>query len=144
VNVTPPPADPVLLYDGDCGFCARSVALVLRHERRHTLRFAALASPFGRRILDRRPELAGVDSMVWVDFDAGGEPRRTRVRSAAALRVCRYLGGAWVLFGGLVVIPRPVRDGLYDLVARHRHRLADPAACLRPSPEQQRRFLDAV
>jgi predicted DCC family thiol-disulfide oxidoreductase YuxK len=139
--MAPPRAGSVLLYDGDCGFCNRSVQLVLRHERRPTLLFAALASPFGRRIVSRRPALHGVDSMVWVDRDANGEPQRTLVRSAAALRLCRYLGGAWSLLAALAIVPGPLRDAVYDLVARHRHRLAGEAGCLVLSPEQKRRFL---
>jgi predicted DCC family thiol-disulfide oxidoreductase YuxK len=58
---------PVLLYDGSCGFCAESVQLVLRHDRRGTLQFAALDGTFGREVLARHPELGQVDSVVWYD-----------------------------------------------------------------------------
>ena len=51
---------PVLLYDGTCGFCAESVQLVLRHDRRGALQFAALDSSFGRAVLARHPEIAAV------------------------------------------------------------------------------------
>ena len=132
----------VLLYDGTCGFCAESVQLVLRHDRRGTLRFAALDSTFGRAVLARHPQLAQVDSIVWYQPAQGGASERILTRSAAALRVARYLGGAWRLaaVGGL--LPRFLRDSLYDLVARHRHSLVRGGQqCLIPSPDQRARFL---
>src|SRR5687768_4535202 len=55
---------PVLLYDDTCGFCAESVQLVLKHDRRGTLQFASLYGSFGAAVLARHPHLAGVDSMV--------------------------------------------------------------------------------
>jgi predicted DCC family thiol-disulfide oxidoreductase YuxK len=76
--------------------------------------------------------------MVWVEPDG-----RILVRSDAALRVARYLGGWWklALIGRL--LPRPARDSLYNLIARHRHQLleTDPS-CLLPEPEVRERFLD--
>ena len=132
----------VLLYDGTCGFCAESVQLVLRHDRRGTLRFAALDSTFGRAVLARHPQLAQVDSIVWYQPAQGGASERILTRSAAALRVAQYLGGAWRLaaVGGL--LPRFLRDSLYDLVARHRHSLVRGGQqCLIPSPDQRARFL---
>lgn len=131
----------VLLYDGDCGLCAASVQFVLRHEplaRRDRLCFAPLQGTFGAEVRAAHPELAGVDSVVWVEPAA----RRVLVRSTAALAVARHLGGIWGvlgLLGGLV--PRPLRDAVYDLIARHRLRLVAPA-CLLPRPDERARFLD--
>ena len=133
---------PVLLYDGSCGFCAESVQLVLRHDRRGELRFAALDSRFGRAVLTRHPELAQVDSMIWVEPARGRTVERVFTRSAAALQVARYLGGAWRLAGVTALIPRVLRDALYDLVARHRHQLTRGGPqCLVPTAEQRARFL---
>jgi predicted DCC family thiol-disulfide oxidoreductase YuxK len=133
---------PVLLYDGTCGFCAESVQLVLRHDRRGTLRFAALDGSFGRAVLARHPELKSVDSVLWYEPASDGQSERLLTRSAVALRVARYLGGVWRLAGVARLIPRPVRDSLYDLVARHRHGLVRGGPqCLVPTAEQRGRFL---
>ena len=133
---------PVLLYDGTCGFCAESVQLVLRHDRRGALQFAALDSSFGRAVLARHPEIAAVDSMLWYEPALGGASERLLTRSAAALRVARYLGGAWRLATVAGLMPRFFRDSLYRLVARHRHRLTRGGQqCLVPSPDQRARFL---
>lgn len=138
-----PSPGPVLLYDGACGFCGTMVRLVLRHDRRGTLRFAALGGAYARGVVERCPELAAADSMVWVERPGAGNPERVLVRSAAALRVARYLGGCWRLLLPLRVVPRPLRDAAYDLLARHRHRLAGAAACVVPTAEESARFLDA-
>lgn len=133
---------PVLLYDGSCGFCQASVQFVLRHERRATLRFAPLQGDLGAALRARHPVLDGVDSVVWVE-DPGGPHERLLLRSDAALRVAGYLGGWWRLVAAAAVLPRFLRDGVYRLVARHRHRiLRGGEACELPAPDQRDRFLD--
>jgi predicted DCC family thiol-disulfide oxidoreductase YuxK len=133
---------PVLLYDGTCGFCAASVSFILRHERGNTLRFATLDGSVGSEIRLRHQDLAAIDSMVWVEPPSDGQPERALVRSAAALRVARYLGGAWRLALLTRLLPTRLRDVVYDWVARHRHQIAAPSDCLVPSPAQRARFLD--
>lgn len=134
----------ILLYDGTCGFCAKSVQFVLSREgKRRTLRFAALESDVGADIKRRHPELHDVDSVIWFEPAENGAPESVRVRSAAGLRVLRYLGGIWAALGMLgSVVPRFARDAVYDLIARHRHQLvrAD-ASCPLPTPEQRSRFI---
>lgn len=132
---------PLLLYDGTCGFCAASVQLVLRHDRRGLLRFAPLDGPTAAAVRAAHPLPAGADSMVWVEHRPGGGIR-VFGRSDAALRVARYLGGAWHLARLGRLLPRPMRDAVYDLVARHRHRLPGAVRCLVPAAEVRDRFLD--
>ena len=103
-------AGPVLYYDGECGVCTRSVELVLRHDRRGTLRFASLRGEFGAALLARHPELRGVDSMLWVEPVPGENRERVLVRSGAVLAVVRYLGGWWRVALAARAIPRALRD----------------------------------
>lgn len=138
----------LLLYDGTCGFCASSVQWVLRRDRRWTLRFAALQGETARPILARHPELATVDSVVWVEGSPEAlKAREARevvlVRSEAAMAVGRYLGGGWAVAAQLAaLIPRSIRDRGYDLIARHRHKLTrNGPECLVPTPEERARFL---
>jgi predicted DCC family thiol-disulfide oxidoreductase YuxK len=134
--------NPVLLYDGACGFCSASVQWILRHDRRGTLRFAALQGEYGAAVRSRHAELAAVDSMVWVDPATPHEPERVSIRSAAALCMARYLGGVWRLALVGRALPRQLRDPAYDFIARHRHHL--PGArdtCLVPGPDVRARFL---
>jgi predicted DCC family thiol-disulfide oxidoreductase YuxK len=130
------------LYDGECGFCAESVQLVLRHERRGTVRFAALQGVFGTSVRARHPELTSVDSMLWIEPTVDGS-ERVYVRSAAALRLARYLGGIWrVLLLGYL-LPTALRDGLYNFIARHRHQIGGTRDdCLVVPPDLRGRFVD--
>jgi predicted DCC family thiol-disulfide oxidoreductase YuxK len=140
VSASPPETRSVLLYDGECGFCAGSVQFVLRHEppaHRGRLAFAPLQGPFGSLVRAQFPELTGVDSVVWYDPTIPA----VRVRSAAALAAVAHLGGVWTVAAALGrLVPRPLRDAVYNLIARRRFEMAAPA-CLLPTPEERSRFL---
>lgn len=135
----------MLLYDGTCGFCADSVQLVLRHDRRGTLRFASLQGAFGQAVRARHPELLRADTVIWVEPASAGRRERVLLRSDAALKVAGYLGGWFQLTRAAALLPRRLRDAIYDLVARHRHQLSgDGPSCLVPGPAVRARFLDWV
>ena len=134
---------PLLLYDGTCGFCAESVQFVLARDRKGTMRFAALDSDTGRAVIERHPEVRGFDSVLFVQPASGTEPERVFAHSTAALRVAKYLGGAWQLLSLTRIVPTQIRDAVYRLIARHRHRLtAGAPQCLIPSAQDQARFLE--
>lgn len=132
----------VLLYDGTCGFCDGAVKFVLKVDRRGELRFAALDSAFGAAVLERHPALATVDSVVYVE-DPGGVGERVAVRSEAALRVARYLGGPWRVLGGLAgLVPASARDWSYDRFAAIRYRVFGRVdSCAIPAPDVRARFI---
>lgn len=136
-------AAPVLIYDGVCGICNRSIQAILRYDRHGTLRFAALNGDFARAVTDRHPDLRAVDSMVFVD-NPGESNERVSVRSAAALRVVGYLGGPFRVLLMARMIPAPLRDRLYDRFAAIRYRVFGKyETCPLPAPEVRARFLDA-
>lgn len=128
---------PVLLFDGVCNLCNRWVQWVLLHDRQQRFRFAALQSETGQRLLLHAGLSAqNLDTVVLVDGD------RIFTRSDVALAVVQRIGGIWALFAVLKVIPRPVRDALYDLVARYRYRwFGKKQSCMIPQPEWKDRFL---
>jgi predicted DCC family thiol-disulfide oxidoreductase YuxK len=134
---------PVLLYDGTCGFCHASVHFVLRHDKKRSLRFASLGGEYGRSVIEERPDLQGIDSVVWWEPATSDRPPVVLTRSAAALRIAQYLGGAWSLMRIFTAVPRPIRDRIYDLIARHRQRLLGSAEqCITPPADSRDRFLD--
>ena len=134
---------PVLLYDGLCGFCDGTVQFILKHDRRGTLRFATLQGDFARDVIARHPEIDGVDSLVLVERDGPSGNERVYVRSDGAIRVARYLGGAWNLARAAAIVPRFLRDSAYDGFARIRYRVFGRYdSCPIPSPEQRARFID--
>ncbi|HEU4884873.1 MAG TPA: thiol-disulfide oxidoreductase DCC family protein [Longimicrobium sp.] len=129
---------PIVLYDGVCGLCDRSVQLILRNDRRGRFRFAALQSAAGRALLEKfglSPE--ALDSVVLV------EGERAWRRSRAALRIARRMDAPWPLLWPLMIVPRPVADFFYNLLARNRYRFFGKLdACMIPPPEVRARFLD--
>jgi predicted DCC family thiol-disulfide oxidoreductase YuxK len=134
---------PVLLYDGECGVCDKSVQMILKHDRRKVMRFAALQSNYGREVVARHSSLSNVDSLILVEPADERRGEQIFIRSTAVLRIVAYLGGLWKLLLIGYLIPRPIRDFMYDVVARNRYRiLGAPDACMLPSPEVRARFLD--
>ena len=127
---------PMLVYDGSCGFCARSVQFILRHERRHDLLFVPRDSQLGQE-LRRHFHLEAVESMLWIDGD------HVAIESSAVLRAARYLGGFWAALAAIgSIVPAAIRNWAYRLIARNRKRLMPSAAsCLVPTAEQRERFL---
>ena len=128
---------PIVLYDGVCGLCDRSVQLILRNDRRGRFRFAALQSDAGRALLEKfglPPD--ALDSIVLVE---GGRAWR---KSRAALRIARRMDAPWPLLWPLIIIPGAVADVFYDLVAKNRYRMFGKLdACMLPPPEVRARFL---
>lgn len=128
----------VLLYDGDCGLCTRSVLFVFRRDPRGNVRFASLQSDVGRRMM-REHGLPDEQRGTVVLIDERG----AHVRSTAILRVARQLRWPWSWGYAAIVVPRPLRDAAYRLVARHRHRFGPSVeACANPSPELRARMLE--
>lgn len=132
-----PDEHPVVLFDGVCNLCNGAVVFIIERDPRARFRFAALQSEAAVALLaatgvrDALP-----DSMVLV------EKGRLSVRSQAALRIARGLRFPWWLLSVFVLLPRRLRDGMYDIVARHRYRwFGKRDACMVPTPELQKRFL---
>ena len=136
-------ATAVLYYDGDCGFCDATIQYVLRYDRAGSLRFAPLQGTNALQLLRRHPRLATVDSLVWVDSDGSAAGERVFVRSDAVLQIAHYLGWPWSLAATMRLVPRFMRDRVYDTFARYRKRLMPTAdSCEIPTPEVRARFLD--
>jgi predicted DCC family thiol-disulfide oxidoreductase YuxK len=127
----------VVIFDGECNLCDHSVKVILKHEAAPTLRFTPLQSPAGARLM-REFGFDPDDAKTFVLIADG----RRYVRSDAAIRLSRYLSGAWKVLGAARFIPRPLRDGLYDVVARNRYRwFGRLEACMVPAPELKARFI---
>ena len=135
--------DSVLLYDGVCAFCNKTVQIILDSDKRGTLRFAALQSDYGKNVVKRHPILKGVDSLVFIEISAETGKEHVFVRSTGALHVASYLGGVWKLFLIAYLIPRPLRDAMYDLFAKFRYSIFGKVeSCRIPTKEDRSRFLD--
>lgn len=109
-------AAPILIFDGACALCSRSVRFVLRHERAPDLRFAAMQSEPARRLL--RAHGLDPDALTSVVYIDGTD---AFVRSRAVLALAGHLRAPWRWCRVLGVLPRFVLDSLYRLLARYRY-----------------------
>lgn len=108
---------PLVLYDGACRLCQAAVRFVAARDPKARFSFAPLQSDLGREML-RAFQLSEADLSTVVLLEGG----RAYVRSVAWLRVMRLVRWPWpVLYAG-VLIPAPLRDWAYGIVARHRDR----------------------
>jgi predicted DCC family thiol-disulfide oxidoreductase YuxK len=130
-------APAVVLFDGVCNLCNGSVQFVIERDPSARFHFAALASEAAQRVLGEcGVNVSLPDSIVLI------EQGRLYTRSAAALRIARRLTFPWPLLFVLIVVPRPLRDLVYDLVARKRYRwFGKRDSCMVPTPELRARFI---
>lgn len=126
------------MFDGLCNLCTGSVRFILRHEKSPALRFAPLQSPAGARLM-RGFGLDPEDAKTFVLIEGG----TAYVRSDAAIRLAAYLRGAGRLLALLRLVPRPLRNWFYDVVARNRYRwFGRRDACMAPGAELAARFIE--
>ena len=133
---------PIILFDGVCNLCNSAVQWVIKRDKEGRFDFASLQSNAARRELEKVLGAKDIDalpdSIVLVDSDG------VHTRSAAALRIARGLGFPYALLGLGVLMPRPIRDAVYDLIARNRYRwFGRRDTCMTPTPDIATRFLDA-
>ena len=128
---------PIVLFDGVCNLCSGSVQLILKRDPEARFRFASLQSEAGRSLmLEHGLDPDALSSVVLI------EDGRAWQESSAALRIARHLPGAWKLLRVFTVVPRPLRDAVYRLIARNRYRwFGKTEACWLPTPELRARFL---
>lgn len=128
---------PILFFDGVCNLCNASVQRVIKADQKGIFRFASLQSEAAQERLadsDLNPE--ELKSVILYHRD------QFYTRSNAVLESARLLGGTWSLLYVFKIIPRFIRDAIYDWVARNRYRwFGKKDACMLPTPELKNRFL---
>jgi predicted DCC family thiol-disulfide oxidoreductase YuxK len=134
------PGHQLVLFDGECGLCDRTVQILLRVDHRGVLTFAPLQGETAARVRSRWRLPEELSSLIYVrDFGATGET--VLFRSDAVLGLLARIGGAWRLAAPFRWLPRRLRDGAYDVIARRRYRwFGRLAACRIPTPEERGRF----
>ena len=128
---------PVILFDGVCNFCNGAVNLVIRRDKKAQIQFAPLQSEKGR-LFARQFGFTGEDMKTFIFIEDG----KVYTKSTAALRVCRYLGALWPLLYGFIIVPKFIRNAVYDLVAKNRYKwFGKKDTCMIPTPEVRARFI---
>jgi predicted DCC family thiol-disulfide oxidoreductase YuxK len=133
----------LVLYDGDCGLCAKSVAFILPRDTGGVFRYSPLQSKTAEQMFARHGMAPDMESFRVV-VEPGTDRERILDRSTAAMFVLRALPGLWPVLGVLgTLVPRFIRDAVYDVVAKNRQKLFGRAdACALATPEQRVRFVN--
>lgn len=133
----------LVLYDGVCGLCNRTVQFILRRDRQDRFRYAPLQGPFAHEILARHGIDAGDLNTIYLVYDVGKPTERLLSRSRAVLHILKVLGGFWRLVAGFGVLPTSVLDAIYRWVSRRRYRwFGQYDRCPIPRPDERRKFID--
>lgn len=128
---------PILLFDGVCNFCNGTVNFIIRHDKKELFLFAALQSDRGKELLQQLNHNNTLSDSVTFLYKG-----KTYTRSNAVLQVCKLLGGIWSVLLVAYVIPRFIRDAIYNYIAAHRYKwFGKRDACMVPSPSVRKRFL---
>jgi len=130
--------DNIIYFDGVCNLCNWMVTFVIKHDKRSTFSFSQLQSDFAKKLKFH----VNVQNMTY-DTLIYQQGENYYIKSEAVLRILKEIGGVWKLFYVLKIIPKPLRDWMYDKIARSRYRLFGKMdSCMIPSKEIQARFLN--
>jgi predicted DCC family thiol-disulfide oxidoreductase YuxK len=137
---------PLMLFDGQCGFCHSAVRWVIRRDHQDRFRFAPQESPLAAALLDRH----GIDrdamlksNSVYMVLDSGTVQERLLTQSDVTVNILMSLGGRWRLLGHILrAVPRFLRNAAYRMLARNRYRLAGRYdVCPLPAESDRRKFI---
>ena len=126
-----------ILFDGECNLCNGAVDFVIRRDANHHFRYASLQSEIGRSMLKehgKNPDI--LDTIILVSG------KKVYMRSSAAIRVCNKLGSLWPLMNVFLIVPSPIRDVVYDWIAKNRYKwFGKRDTCRLPTAEELALFL---
>ena len=127
----------IILFDGVCNLCNGAVNFVIKRDPGNVFKFTPLQEKQGVLLLKKHAiDAQKLDSIVLV------ENKKVYTKSSAALRIARKLSGLWPLFFVLLIIPRFIRDGVYDFIAKNRYKwFGKKEQCIIPTPGLREKFL---
>src|SRR5699024_3907750 len=105
----------IVLFDGECHLCQRSVQFIINRDPKMKFKFTSLQGDVGKRLLMAYQTPETTTSLILI------KPNRWFDQSSAALHICRHLQGMWKLGYIFMLIPKPIRDVIYNIIARNRY-----------------------
>ncbi|MBS1919408.1 MAG: thiol-disulfide oxidoreductase DCC family protein [Bacteroidetes bacterium] len=128
----------ILLFDGVCNLCNHSVQFIIKRDKKKRFLFASLQGKTGQELFSKfNLPLNGFNSFVLI------ENEKAYTRSTGALKVCKKLKGGWRLLYAFIIVPKFIRDGVYNLIAKKRYKwFGKREKCMVPTQELKERFLD--
>lgn len=128
----------IILFDGVCNLCNRSIQYIIKRDKKDIFRFAPLQGEIGEQLIAARQiDTTKVDSIILIEPDIA-----YYVKSTAALKIGQTFGGGYKLLALFEWIPRVFRDWVYDIIAKRRYRwFGKQDDCMVPTPELRAKFL---
>ena len=127
----------LILFDGVCGWYTGWVRFLVKRDTRKRFQFAPLQSPLGQDLL----ATYYLPQEIFFTFVVV-TPDGYLTKSTAALNIMHHLGGMWRMWYVFILVPKSLRDRVYDFIARYRYQLRGTlTTCYRPPQEYQDRFL---
>ncbi len=134
------PNQRIILFDGVCNLCNSAVKFVLKRDKDSVFKFASLQSDIAKKLL-KDFKVSGIDNGTFVLIVDG----EVYTRSTAALKVSKHLSGLWPLMTIFMIVPRFIRDWVYNLVSKNRYRwFGKRDICMIPTPEMKIKFLNEL
>jgi predicted DCC family thiol-disulfide oxidoreductase YuxK len=128
---------PIILFDGVCNFCNSAVNFVIKRNSKADILFAPMQTEAGQKLLHQY-HLPANDMESFIFIENGTAYKQ----STAALKVCRHMSYLWPLCYGFIIVPKLIRDGIYNWIARNRYKwFGVRQECMIPTPELKARFL---
>lgn len=126
----------IVLFDGVCNFCDASVQFIIKRDPNAHFKFAALQSEAGEKLQRQYEFPQTIESLVLIEND------KVYTQSTGALRIARKLDGLWKFFYIAIIVPAPLRNTIYKVIARNRYKwFGKKDVCMLPTKEQRERFL---
>lgn len=131
-------AEKVILFDGVCNLCNKSVQFIIKRDKKKQFRFASLQGNFGQKVLrEHHMDTTNLQSILLLDGQL------LYKQSTAALKISKNLPGLWPLFYGFMLVPVFIRDGIYNWIAKNRYRwFGKKESCWLPTAGLKERFLN--
>jgi predicted DCC family thiol-disulfide oxidoreductase YuxK len=133
-----PDCRPIVIFDGDCVMCSAFAQLIMRRDPEKRFRLLAARTPLGAALYTHF-------GLVADDYESNIllEDGRAYIKSEGSIRILERLGMPWSLIRVARVLPLPLRDRIYQFIARNRLRwFGRRQACYRPEPSQADRFIE--
>ncbi|NVK51538.1 MAG: thiol-disulfide oxidoreductase DCC family protein [Flavobacteriaceae bacterium] len=129
----------LILFDGVCNFCNATVVKIIKHDTKNKFVFASLQSNIGQTVVNHFSiDSQKVDSIILVTSE-----QKYFIKSTAALKIGKHFSGFWVLLQICWIVPAPVRNVVYDFIAKNRYKwFGKKDNCMIPTPEISAKFID--
>ena len=128
----------IVLFDGVCNLCSSSVQFILKHDKKNQFLFGSLQGKAGQEYLKKfNLPVDALNSFMLVEDD------KLYTCSSGALRMLRHLGNGWQLLYAFIIVPKFMRDGVYNIIAKNRYKwFGKKEECWIPTQELKAKFLD--